>query len=133
MNADALAAALIPWYIANRDGVERNRVALRIWAGGHGRYAQLLAKLGAEVRTYTTEIDGKRYRRYLAVVRGELYREVVDVLRDRRKLRKAARKHFDILVEAFSCYSPRLSRRDVEEAFSAQPSAERRGTSANQE
>jgi len=54
---EALAVALVPWYIANRDAVEHSRVALRIWAGGvrsrHGRYAELLAKLGAERSGHT--------------------------------------------------------------------------------
>jgi len=60
--SSALAVALIPWYLANRDAVERSGAMLRIQAGGvhsgHGKYAQLLAKLGAEVRAYTTVVKG---------------------------------------------------------------------------
>jgi len=109
--SDRLAVALIPWYIANRDAVECSRAMLRIWAGGvhsqHGRYAELLAKLGAEVRTYTTEAKGKKYKRYLVVIRGRLYEDVVNTLRNQKRLRKLANRHFGILVEAFRYYSPR--------------------------
>jgi len=107
----ALAVALIPWYIANRDAAERSRSMIRVWAGGvrsqHGRYAELLARLGAEVRVYATEVNGKKYRRYLVVVKGRLYEDAVKILGDRRKLRKLAKKNFNVLVEAFGCYSPR--------------------------
>jgi len=30
--SDRLAVALIPWYIADRDTIERSRAMLRIWA-----------------------------------------------------------------------------------------------------
>jgi len=84
---------------------------LRIWAGGarsqRGRYAQVLARFGAEVRTYTTKVGGKRYKRYLVVVRGRLYEDAVKTLTNQKKLRKLAKRHFDVLVEAFRYYSPR--------------------------
>jgi len=119
VDAEALAVALIPWYIANRDAVERSRSMLRIWAGGvrslHGKYAELLARLGAEVRVYRTVVDGRQYKRYLVVIRGRLYEDVFRVLRDKKKLRRAARRHFDLLVEAFRYYSLRLGRREAEE------------------
>jgi len=106
-----LAVALIPWYIANRDVVERSRAMLRIWAGGvrgqRGRYAQVLARFGAEVRTYTTKVGGERYKRYLIIVKGKVYEDAVNTLLNKRKLKKLAKKHFDVLVEAFRYYSPR--------------------------
>jgi len=106
-----LAVALIPWYIANRDAVERSRSMLRIWAGGvrslHGKYAELLARLGAEVRTYTTEVNGRKYERYLIVIKGSLYKDAVKALANWKRLRKLAKKNFNVLVEAFKYYSPR--------------------------
>jgi len=106
-----LAVALIPWYVANKDVVVRSRSMIRVWAGGarsqHGRYAQLLARLGAEVRTYTTKVGGKRYKRYLVVIRGRAYEDAVKTLTNQKKLRKLAKRHFDVLVEAFRYYSPR--------------------------
>jgi len=113
-----LAVALIPWYIANRGAVESSRSMIKVWAGGvrsqHGRYAQLLVKLGAEVRTYTTEVNGKRYMRYLVVVKGRLYENTMKILGNRKKLRKLAKKNFSVLVEAFKYYSPRgLAGREV--------------------
>jgi len=106
-----LAVALIPWYISNIDIVKRSKSVIRIWAGGvhsqHGRYAQLLAKYGAEAKMYTNEVSGRKYRRYLVVIRGKLYEEVVNILRNEKKLRKLAKRYFDVLVEAFRYYSPR--------------------------
>jgi len=108
----ALVVALVPWYIANIDVVERSRAVLRIWAGGihseHGKYAELLARLGAEVRTYTTEVDGKMYKRYLVIIRSRLCQDVVKTPRNRKKHRKLAKKRFSILVETSMHYSPRL-------------------------
>jgi len=103
-----LGVVLVPWAAVNMGVVERSRSSLRIWSGGvDGGYAELLGRFGCEVYRYGVSVGGRRYGRFLIVVRGRLYDEAVSVLRNTRKLRRLAWSNFNLLVEAFKCFSPR--------------------------
>jgi len=95
--------ALLPAYISGRRRAWRR--SARLWVGGG--YAELLGGLGADVYEYETSVRGRRYRRGLVVVREHLYRRVSRVYESEKRLRRAARRYFDLLVRAFTLYSPR--------------------------
>lgn len=101
MQAEEVAAALLPYMVTN--DVASHRTRLVVWSAG---LAKILARYnGVVVKKYRA---GKySYSRTVAVIEYKLYQHVRRIVTSQRRLRRAVRKHRDIVVEAFKAYSPR--------------------------